>query len=170
MMKILFIDTTHPILPQKLEELGFHCDYFSNYSYDDYLNCIGDYSGVVIRSKIKLDKQIIEKGSKLKFIARVGSGLENIDVIYAESKGIHCINSPEGNRDALAEHALGMILALRNQLKKADAEVRQGIWEREGNRGFEMKGKSLGNYWFRKYGSRFCSTLAGFRNESDRLR
>lgn len=161
-MKILFIDTTHPILPKKLEELGFQCDYFENYHYNDFLNCINDYEGVVIRSKIKLDKQIIDKASKLKFIARVGAGLENIDVKYAESKGIHCINSPEGNRDAVAEHALGMILSLRNHLKKVDAEVRQGIWEREENRGFEMKGKTLGIIGYGNMGAAFAQRLQGF--------
>jgi len=161
-MKILFIDTTHPILPQKLEELGFQCDYFENYHYNDYLNCIKDYAGVVIRSKIKLDKPIIDQAKKLKFIARVGAGLENIDVEYAESKGIHCINSPEGNRDAVAEHALGMILSLRNHLKKVDAEVRKGIWEREGNRGFEMKGKTLGIIGYGNMGAAFAQRLQGF--------
>jgi len=161
-MKILFIDTTHPILPEKLEELGFQCDYFSNYQYEDYLNCIGDYDGVVIRSKIKLDQIIIDKAEKLKFIARVGAGLENIDVAYAKSKGIHCINSPEGNRDAVAEHALGMILALRNHLKRVDAEVRKGIWKREENRGFEMKGKTLGIIGFGNMGAAFAQRLQGF--------
>lgn len=161
-MKVLFIDTTHPILPRKLEELGFQCDYFPNYVYDDYLNCIGDYIGVVIRSKIKLDKPFLNSAKKLKFIARVGAGLENIDVEYAGLKGIHCINSPEGNRDAVAEHALGMILSLRNHLKRVDAEVRQGIWEREANRGFEMKGKTLGIIGYGNMGAAFAQRLQGF--------
>jgi D-3-phosphoglycerate dehydrogenase len=161
-MKVLFIDTTHPILNEKLEELGFQCDYFADYNYEDYLNCIGNYEGVVIRSKIKLDKQIIDKGTKLRFIARVGAGLENIDVAYAESKGIHCINSPEGNRDAVAEHALGMILSLRNHLKRVDAEVRKGIWIREENRGFEMKGKTLGIIGYGNMGAAFAQRLQGF--------
>lgn len=161
-MKVLFIDTTHPILPQKLEELGFQCDYFKDYQYNDYFNCIKDYDGVVIRSKIKLDKPIIDQAKNLRFIARVGAGLENIDVAYAESKGIHCINSPEGNRDAVAEHALGMILALRNHLKRVDAEVRQGIWKREENRGFEMKEKTLGIIGYGNMGAAFAQRLQGF--------
>lgn len=161
-MKVLFIDTTHPILPEKLEELGFQCDFFSNYSYDDYLNCIGDYDGVVIRSKIKLDKAFLKQAQKLKFIARVGSGMENIDMVFAESRGIHCINSPEGNRDALAEHALGMILSLRNHLKRVDTEVRNGIWLREENRGFEMMGKTLGIIGFGNMGAAFAQRLQGF--------
>lgn len=161
-MKVLFIDTTHPILPQKLEELGFQCDYFKDYQYNDYFNCIKDYDGVVIRSKIKLDKPIIDQAKNLRFIARVGAGLENIDVAYAESKSIHCINSPEGNRDAVAEHALGMILALRNHLKRVDAEVRQGIWKREENRGFEMKEKTLGIIGYGNMGAAFAQRLQGF--------
>lgn len=161
-MKVLFIDSTHPILPQKLEELGFQCDYFADYTYQDYLTCIGEYEGVVIRSKIKLDKPILDKALKLKFIARVGAGLENIEVPYAKNKGIHCINSPEGNRDAVAEHALGMILALRNHLKRVDAEVRKGIWKREENRGFEMKGKSMGIIGYGNMGAAFAQRLQGF--------
>ncbi len=161
-MKVLFIDTTHPILKEKLEELGFQCDYFKDYQYEDYKSCIADYAGVVIRSKIKLDKPIIDQALQLKFIARVGAGLENIDVTYAESKGIHCINSPEGNRDAVAEHALGMILALRNHLKRVDAEVRNGIWKREENRGFEMKGKTLGIIGYGNMGAAFAQRLQGF--------
>lgn len=161
-MKVLFIDTTHPILSEKLKQLGFECDYFSNYKYEDYCECLPGYDGVVIRSKIKLDKQIIDKGTNLKFIARVGAGLENIDVPYAESKGISCINSPEGNRDAVAEHALGMILSLRNHLNRVDAEVRQGIWIREGNRGFEMKGKTLGIVGYGNMGAAFAQRLQGF--------
>jgi len=161
-MKVLFIDTTHPILNEKLEELGFQCDYFKDYQYEDYKSCIADYVGVVIRSKIKLDKPIIDKATNLKFIARVGAGLENIDVPYAQSKGIHCINSPEGNRDAVAEHALGMILALRNHLKRVDAEVRKGIWKREENRGFEMKGKIMGIIGYGNMGAAFAQRLQGF--------
>lgn len=161
-MKVLFIDTTHPILNKKLEELGFQCDYFKDYQYEDYKSCIAAYDGVVIRSKIKLDKPIIDKAIRLQFIARVGAGLENIDVPYAQSKGIHCINSPEGNRDALAEHTLGMILSLRNHLKRADAEVRNGIWKREENRGFEMKGKTLGIIGFGNMGAAFAQRLQGF--------
>lgn len=161
-MKVLFIDTTHEILPQKLEEMGFQCDYFADYKYQDYLNCIADYDGVVIRSKIKMDKPILEQAKKLKFIGRVGAGMENIDVQFAESIGIACLNSPEGNRDAVAEHALGMILALRNHLVRVNQEVRNGIWIREENRGFELKGKTLAIIGYGNMGKAFAQRLCGF--------
>ncbi len=161
-MKVLFIDTTHEILPQKLEEMGFQCDYFADYKYQDYLNSIDKYDGVVIRSKIKMDKPILEKAKKLKFIGRVGAGMENIDVKFAESLGIACLNSPEGNRDAVAEHALGMILALRNHLVRVNKEVRNGIWIREENRGFELKGKTLAIIGYGFMGKAFAQRLQGF--------
>lgn len=161
-MKVLFIDTTHEILPQKLEEMGFQCDYFSDYKYKDYLNCIADYDGVVIRSKIKMDKPILEQAKKLKFIGRVGAGMENIDVEFAKSLGIACLNSPEGNRDAVAEHALGMILSLRNHLVRVNQEVRNGIWIREENRGFELKGKTLAIIGYGNMGRAFAQRLQGF--------
>lgn len=161
-MKVLFIDSTHEILPQKLEEMGFQCDYFPDYSYSDFLNCMADYDGVIIRSKIKLDKQILQKAKKLKFIGRVGAGMENIDVEYAQSIGIACLNSPEGNRDAVAEHALGMILALRNHLIRVNTEVRNGIWIREENRGFELKGKTLAIIGYGNMGKAFAQRLQGF--------
>lgn len=162
MMKALFIDTTHEILPQKLEEMGFQCDYFADYGYEDYLSCIADYEGIIIRSKIKIDRAILLKAKKLKFIGRVGAGMENIDVEFAESLGIACLNSPEGNRDAVAEHALGMILALRNHLMRVNTEVRNGIWIREENRGFEMKGKTLAIIGYGNMGKAFAQRLLGF--------
>lgn len=161
-MKVLFIDTTHPILQQRLEEMGFECDYFSDYNYQDYLDCIGNYTGVIIRSKIILDQPILQAAKNLKFIGRVGAGMENIDVEYAKSLGISCLNSPEGNRDAVAEHALGMILALRNHLVRVNAEVRQGVWKREENRGFEMKGKTLAIIGYGNMGKAFAQRLKGF--------
>jgi D-3-phosphoglycerate dehydrogenase len=162
-MKVLFIDTAHEILQQRLEKLNFQCDYFPNYSYSDYLKCISEYDGIIIRSKIKLDKQILRKATKLKFIGRVGAGMENIDLDYAKSKGIACINSPEGNRDAVAEHALGMILALRNHLIKVNTEVRDGVWLRAENRGFEMKGKTLAIIGYGNMGKAFAQRLSGFQ-------
>lgn len=164
-MKVLFIDTTHEILPQKLEEMGFQCDYFQNYYYQDYYDCIEDYDGVIIRSKIKMDQRILKKATKLKFIGRVGAGMENIDVPFAESIGIACLNSPEGNRDAVAEHTLGMILALRNHLIRVNTEVRNGKWIREENRGFEMKGKTLAIIGYGNMGKAFAQRLLGFDME-----
>jgi D-3-phosphoglycerate dehydrogenase len=161
-MKVLFIDTAHDILQTRLEEMGYQCDYFPDYDYSDYLECIGDYCGLIVRSKIKLDKTILQKAVKLHFIGRVGAGMENIDLDFARSQNIACLNSPEGNRDAVAEHALGMILALRNHLIRVNTQVRQGVWLRAENRGFEMKGKTLAIIGYGNMGKAFAQRLSGF--------
>ena len=161
-MKVLFIDTAHPILAQELTKLGFHCDYFPDYTRADFEKIIGEYSGVIIRSKITFDKAIIDKAEKLKFIGRVGSGLESIDVEYAASKAILCLNSPEGNRDAVGEHALALLLNLLNNICTANNEVKNGIWEREKNRGTEIKGKTIGIIGYGNMGSAFARKLKGF--------
>src|SRR5689334_4716928 len=119
-MKILFVDTAHPLLTQLLTKAGYTCQDGFHLSRTEVLNEIGNYEGIVIRSRIKVDKEFIDKATKLKFIGRVGAGMESIDVAYAEKKGLACINSPEGNRNAVAEHALGMLLMLLNNLHHAD--------------------------------------------------
>jgi len=162
-LKVLFIDTTHPLLPEMLEEAGFICDYNpENISYENINNIIGEFDGIIIRSKVKIDKSIIDSAKKLKFIGRVGAGLENIDVEYAELRGIQCFNSPEGNRDAVGEQALGMLLVLFNNILRADHEVREGKWIREGNRGLEIKGKTIGIIGYGNMGSAFAQRLKGF--------
>jgi len=161
-MKVLFIDTAHEILQTRLEEMGYQCDYFPDYDYSDYMKCIGEYTGVVVRSKIKLDKAILQKAVRLRFIGRVGAGMENIDLSFARSQNIACLNSPEGNRDAVAEHALGMILSLRNHLIRVNTQVRQGIWLRAENRGFEMKGKTLAIIGYGNMGKALAQRLSGF--------
>jgi D-3-phosphoglycerate dehydrogenase / 2-oxoglutarate reductase len=160
--KILFVDSTHPILPEKLSNAGFLCDYKPEINEDEIIKTISEYSGLIIRSKIKIDKTIIDNAINLKFIGRVGAGLENIDTKYAESKGIKCFNSPEGNRDAVGEHALGMLLCLLNNIIKADGEIRNGQWIREGNRGIEIKGKTVGIIGYGNMGSAFAQRLKGF--------
>jgi D-3-phosphoglycerate dehydrogenase / 2-oxoglutarate reductase len=160
--KILFIDKTHDVLKEELTTLGFNCDYFPDYTRNDYENCIKEYFGVIIRSKIKFDKVMLDKAINLRFIGRVGSGLESIDVEYAQKRGVICLNSPEGNRDAVGEHAIGMLLALTNKICKADSEYRKGIWEREGNRGIEIKGKTIGIIGYGNTGSAFARKLKGF--------
>ena len=162
MKEVLFIDTVHPYLSQELTRQGFACDLNYSLSESEILNSIHHYTGVVIRSKIKITKEIIDKASNLKFIARVGAGMENIDVEYAESKGIKCLHAPEGNRDAVAEHALGMLLSLFNNILKSDKEVRQGKWIREGNRGVELSGKTVGIIGYGNMGSVFAQRLKGF--------
>ena len=161
-MKILFIDTVHPLLKQELEKENHICDSAYNKSKTEIQQIISNYQGIIIRSRFKIDKQFIDCGSNLKFIARAGSGLENIDVDYAENKNIHCYNAAEGNRQAVAEHALGMLLSLFNNLNNADQEVREGKWERERNRGIELAGKTVGIIGYGNNGSAFAEVLKGF--------
>jgi len=161
-MKVLFIDSTQPILKERLEKAGFDCDYLPDLPVEEIIERIDQYEGIIIRSRIKLDKNLLDKAKKLKFIGRVGAGMENIDVGYAKSKGIKCFNSPEGNRDAVGEHALGMLLALFNKLCIANSEVRNGLWRREENRGLEIKGKTVGIIGYGNMGGAFTQRLNGF--------
>lgn len=164
-MKVLLIDSNHPVLQEGLENMGCVCeeDYFSTKQQIE--KKISDYQGVVIRSRINIDQHFLDKATNLKFIARVGAGLESIDVDYAEKKGIQLISAPEGNSNAVGEHALGMILALFNNLKKADIEIRQGKWLREANRGIELEGKTVGIIGYGNMGKAFAKKLKGFEVE-----
>jgi len=160
--KILFVDDSHPVLREELTAMGFQCDDFTGKNSDDCKSIISEYFGAVIRSKITFDAEMLKSATQLRFIARVGAGMESIDVEYAQAKGIVCFNSPEGNRDAVAEHALGMLLSLLNHLNRADAEVRNGIWRREANRGIEIKDKTIGIIGYGNMGSAFARRLKGF--------
>ncbi|KAF0129302.1 MAG: D-3-phosphoglycerate dehydrogenase [Bacteroidetes bacterium] len=162
MPQILFIDTAHPVLQQRLQIMGFSCDFFPSYSYDDYLAIIHNYTGIVVRSKIPLDASLLKQATSLRFIARVGAGMENIDEKTADDLGIVCLNAPEGNRNAVAEHAMGMLLSLLNHLTRVDAEVRQGIWKRAENRGHEIKHKTISILGYGNTGSAFAQKLSGF--------
>lgn len=163
--KVLFIDTVHPYLKEELTKAGFVCEE----DYDNDKTIIADkihlYFGIVIRSRFKIDKDFLDKARNLKFIARAGSGMENIDVVYAENKGVKCIHAPEGNMQAVAEHALGMLLSLSNNLHHAQEEIKQGIWLREENRGFELSGKTLGIIGFGHTGSAFAKVVSGLGME-----
>lgn len=161
-MNILFIDTVHPLLKLNLENSGNNCDTAYNMTKTEIEEIAGHYEGIIIRSKFKIDKGFIDKASKLKFIARAGSGLENIDLNYAKNKNIKCYNASEGNKQAVAEHAIGMILSLFNNLNTADKEIRNGEWEREKNRGVELSGKTIGIIGFGNNGSTFANNLKGF--------
>ncbi len=161
-MKVLFIDSTHPCLGEMLEAAGFDCTYAYEKSKDEILQLFPHFEGFVIRSKFKLTKTELDLATNLKFIARVGAGLENIDVEYAESKDIICYNAPEGNRDAVGEHAVGMLLALFNNLYRCNWEVRNGKWRREANRGLEIMGKTVGIIGYGNMGSAFARRLSGF--------
>ncbi len=162
MVKILLIDSNHKVLHETLLAAGFHCDLFWDKPADELIKLIPVYDGIVIRSKFKITKEIIDSAKNLKCIGRVGAGMENIDVSYAESKGIKCVHAPEGNRDAVAEHAVGMLLMLFNNLKKADEEVRKGIWMRAENRGVEIESKTIGIIGYGNMGSAFAQRLQGF--------
>jgi D-3-phosphoglycerate dehydrogenase / 2-oxoglutarate reductase len=162
MKKVLFIDDAHPVLKQELESMGYQCDEFPGKSREAIRSIIADYTGIIIRSKVDMDQDMLQHAVKLKFIARVGAGMENIDQEYATSQNIICLNSPEGNRDAVGEHALGMLLSLLNHLNRADGQVKAGKWIREGNRGIEIKGKTIGIIGYGNMGSSFARKLSGF--------
>ena len=162
MKKILCIDSNHDVLHETLMEAGFHCDLFWNKPKEELMQLIPQYDGIVIRSKFRITREIIDSATNLKCIGRVGAGMENIDVDYAKSKGIVCVSAPEGNRDAVGEHALGMLLMLMNHLKRADAEVRKGIWKRAENRGYEISGRTIGIIGYGNMGSAFAKRLQGF--------
>ncbi len=161
-MRVLFIDTVHPALRQGLERAGFVCVDASGWSREELLRQCGDAVGMVIRSRIRIDRELLDAAVALKFIARAGAGMESIDVPYAEAKGVRCLNSPEGNRDAVGEHALGMLLMLLNNLGRADRQVRSGEWQREANRGTELGGKTVGLIGYGNMGGAFARKLVGF--------
>ena len=161
-MKILHLDSNHQLLINQLNDLGYtnHENYTA--SKEDILKIIHEYDGFIIRSRFSIDKQFIDAATNLKFIGRVGAGLENIDCAYAESKGITLIAAPEGNRNAVGEHSLAMLLSLFNKLNKADQEVRDGKWLREDNRGLELDGKTVGLIGYGNMGKAFAKKLRGF--------
>lgn len=161
-MKILHLDSNHPLLIKQLEQLG--CENYEDYSSSkaEVLTRISDFDGIIIRSRFKIDETFLNAGTRLKFIGRVGAGLENIDTAFAISRGISLISAPEGNRNAVGEHALGMLLSLFNKLNKADAEVRSGRWLREDNRGIELDGKTVGLIGYGNMGKAFAKKLKGF--------
>jgi D-3-phosphoglycerate dehydrogenase len=162
MYKVIITEELDRILEKKLSEKGFHCEYLPDITYEKLLTIIPNYEVLIIRSKFSIQKELIDISPKLKIIGRLGAGMENIDVKYAESKGISCINSPEGNRDAVGEHALGMILSLINNMLIADNEIRNGVWQRNSNRGTEIHGKTVGIIGYGNMGSAFAQRLLGF--------
>ena len=161
-MKILHLDTNHPLLIHQLNGLGFTNDEDYSSSKEEIERKISTYQGVIIRSRFTIDKHFLDAATNLKFIGRVGAGLENIDCEYALKKGIELIAAPEGNKNAVGEHTLGMILSLFNKLNKADREVREGKWLREANRGVELDGKTVGIIGYGNMGKAFAKKLKGF--------
>lgn len=163
MKKILIADDLHPAFKEEAEKLGFQCDDRPGISREETLSILKDYIGLAIRTKFLVDKELLQAGTKLKFIARAGAGMDNVDEEYARLKGIICINAPEGNRDAVAEHVIGMLLSLYNNLRKADMEIRKGLWNREANRGQELKGKTVAIIGYGNTGSTLARKLSGFK-------
>lgn len=161
MKKVLITDAVHPVLSEGLAAAGYICDNEPNISSAEVQERIGGYQGLIINSKILADRHFIDKANRLEFIARLGSGREVVDIPYAESRGIRVYFSPEGNSNAVGEHALGMLLAFANNLLRGDREVRQKIWNREQNRGFELKGKTIGIIGFGHTGPAFARKLKG---------
>lgn len=161
-MNVLFLDVVHPILEQRLTDKGYRCIDGTQLSREDAMSQLKDIQGIVIRSRIKMDEAFLSSANDLKFIARSGAGMENIDEDYCLKNSIELFNAPEGNRNAVAEHALGMLLALFNRVVIADREVRSGKWRREENRGVELEGKTVGIIGFGNNGSQFAKKLTGF--------
>lgn len=161
-MRVLLLDKNHPLITEQLSTKNFILEEDFTSSYDEVCGKIENYDGIIIRSRIPLDKNFLEKAVNLKFIARVGAGMENIDIPVAEKLGIRLINSPEGNRDSVAEHVVGMLLILMNRLFIASQEVKKGIWLREENRGDELLGKTVGLIGYGNMGQATAKRLSGF--------
>ena len=161
-MKVFFIDKVHPVLQERLVRNGFDCIDATHFSMDDLLQRKNEVQGIIIRARFFLNTEFLSNFPNLSFIARSGSGLENIDAAYCKAHQIQLFNSPEGNRNAVAEHALGMLLALMNKLCKANEQINRGIWKREENRGEELDGKTVGIIGYGNNGAAFAKKLRGF--------
>jgi D-3-phosphoglycerate dehydrogenase len=160
--KILIIDDLHPAFKEKAMALGFEVDDQPLITRAQTLEIVKDYVGIAVRTKFKIDAELFDEVPNLKFVARAGAGLDNIDEAAAKAKNIQLINAPEGNCDAVGEHAVGLLLALMNNFRKADTEIRNGIWDREGNRGYELKSKTVGLIGYGFMGKKMARKLAGF--------
>jgi D-3-phosphoglycerate dehydrogenase len=160
--QILIADDIHPIFIEQAEAAGYQCSYQPLIKLDEAMQIIDDYEGLVIRSKFNVDQQVMDAGKNLRFICRAGAGMDNIDEAYAAQKNIQLINASEGNMDAVGEHCIGLLLALMNHFNTADAEIRAGEWKREANRGYELKGKTIGIIGYGFMGKSFAKKLSGF--------
>ncbi|MBB2149822.1 2-hydroxyacid dehydrogenase [Pedobacter gandavensis] len=160
--RILIVDELHPVFKERAIALGYEVDDQPLYTREQTLAAIAAYQGIAVRTKFRIDQELMAAAPNLKFIARAGAGLDNIDVDFARSRNIELLNAPEGNMDAVGEHATGLLLSLMNNFRNADQQVRNGTWDREGNRGFELKGKTVGIIGYGFMGKSFAKKLAGF--------
>jgi D-3-phosphoglycerate dehydrogenase len=161
-MHVFFIDTVHPALEDQLVDYGFNCIDVTKININELKEKLVEADGIVIRSRFPMNEDLLKFAPNLKFIARSGAGMENIDTSYCEKRNITLFNAPEGNRNAVGEHALGMLLSLMNKFQQGDKEVRKGIWDREGNRGEELDGKTVGIIGYGNNGTAFAKKLRGF--------
>jgi D-3-phosphoglycerate dehydrogenase len=161
-MKILIIDEMHESITPLLNDLNLDVDYVPKIKRQEVISIIENYEGLIVRSKTPVDAELLQNARNLKFVARAGAGVDNVEVEELEKRNIHLINAPEGNRDALAEHTMGMLLSLFNKINTADQEIRCGKWDREGNRGVELIGKTIGLMGFGNMGSAFAKRLSSF--------
>lgn len=160
--RLLIVDDIHPIFAEKLAAKNIAFDYLPSIGKEEALQLIHQYTGLVIRSKFKVDAAFLDAAPQLTFIARGGAGMDNIDDAYASKRGITLINAPEGNRDAMGEHMVGMLLSLMNNLHRANAEIKNGLWQREANRGLELGGRTVALIGYGNNGQAMARKLAGF--------
>lgn len=162
MRKCLIVDKMHPSIEPLLNDIGYDADYRPAITRREVLECLAEYDGLIVRSKLTVDRPLIERAPQLKFVARAGAGLDQLDETALREHNIAVLNAPEGNRDALAEHAVGMLLNLMNHISRADQQIRRGEWDREGSRGIELMEKTVGIVGYGYMGQAFAQRLSGF--------